>query len=161
MASFDIVSETDMQEVDNAIGNVTREIGQRFDFKNSNSSVERSNDEITILADDEHKLNAVQDLIKTHFVRRKVDPKALEFKDAEKASLNTIRQKIRIKNGIDQENAKKIVKEIKSKKLKVQAAIRGSEVRITGKKRDDLQSVISLVKDMNLNLPLQYINFRD
>jgi len=161
MPSFDVVSQTDMQEVDNAVNGVIREITQRYDFKGSNSSVERAEAEITILADDDYKMGAIGDLMKVHFTRRNIDPLALDFKEVEKASGNMLRQKVFVKQGIDQDSAKKIVKNIKDTKMKVQAAIRGDELRITGKKRDDLQSAISQIKEMNLELPLQFINFRD
>ena len=161
MPSFDIVSESDLQEVDNALQSVTREIGTRFDFKGSKSSVERKDAEITILADDDQKLKAVQELVKIHMTRRKVDAAALDFKTPEKASGNSLRQKVTVKQGIDQENAKKIVKAIKDKKMKVQASIQGDAVRVTGKKRDDLQEAIAMIKEMSLGLPLQYNNFRD
>lgn len=161
MASFDVVSKTDMQEVDNAINSVSREIAQRYDFKGSNSSVKREENEITILADDDYKLKAIIELVKVHFTRRKLDPKALDFGKVETASGNMLRQKITVKQGIDQETAKKIVKNIKDSKIKVQASIRGEELRVDGKKRDDLQQVINLIKSVDINLPLQYINFRD
>ena len=161
MPSFDIVSEVDMQEVDNAVNLAKRDITQRYDFKGSNSSIERENEEITILADDDYKLKTLAEMVKVNFTRRDIDPKALDFKTAETASGNMLRQKVVVKQGIAQDTAKKIVKEIKGAKLKVQAAIRGEELRITGKKRDDLQDVISYVKGLNLDLPLQYINFRD
>jgi len=161
MPSFDIVSEIEMQEVDNAINSVTREVGQRFDFKGGNSSIERTDEAITLLADDDTRHKALVDMIKVHFTRRKIDSKALDFEKSEMASGNMVRQKITIKKGIDQDTAKKITKEIKGAKLKVQAAIRGNELRITGKKRDDLQEAITMVKALEVDLPLQYINFRD
>ncbi len=161
MPSFDIVSEVDMQEVDNAVNGVEREVKQRYDFKGSDSSIERSEQEITLNTDDDYKLGAMGDMLKVYFTRRDIDAKALNFNEPEKASGNRLRQKINVKHGIDQENAKKITKAVKESKIKVQAAIRGNELRVTGKKRDDLQNVISIVKEMNLDLPLQYINFRD
>ncbi len=161
MPSFDIVSETDMTEVDNALQMMKREISQRYDFKGSKSEVTKEKQEITLLADDDYKLSAMHDLLKVHLTRRKVDTSALDFKTKEAASGNMIRQKVVVKQGIDQETAKKIVKEIKNAKLKVQASIQGEEVRVSGKKRDDLQEAISLVKGLKIELPLQYINFRD
>lgn len=161
MASFDIVSETDMTEVDNALQMMKREISQRYDFKGSKSEVTKEKNEITLLADDDYKLSAMHDLLKVHLTRRKVDTAALDFKNKEAASGNMIRQKVVVKEGIDQDTAKKIVKEIKASKIKVQAAIQGDSVRITGKKRDELQETISLVKGLKIDLPLQYINFRD
>lgn len=161
MPSFDIVSETDMAEVDNALQMMSREIGQRYDFKGSKSSIEREKETLTLLADDDYKLSAMHDLLKVHLTRRKVDTQALDFKTKEAASGNMIRQKIVVKQGIDQETAKKLTKEIKASKMKVQASIQGDVVRITGKKRDDLQEAITMVKGLKIELPLQYINFRD
>lgn len=161
MPSFDIVSETDMAEVDNALQMMSREIGQRYDFKGSKSSVERDKQEITLLADDDYKLGAMHDLLKVHLTRRKVDTQALDFKEKEAASGGMVRQKVAVKQGVDQETAKRIIKEIKAAKLKVQASIQGDTVRISGKKRDDLQETIAFVKGLKIALPLQYINFRD
>jgi cyclic-di-GMP-binding protein len=161
MPSFDVVSETDMSEVDNALQMMSREIGQRYDFKGSKSSIERDKETLTLLADDDYKLSAMHDLLKVHLTRRKVDTQALDFKDKEAASGGMVRQKIVIKQGIDQDTAKTITKEIKASKMKVQASIQGDTVRITGKKRDDLQEAISHIKGLKISLPLQYINFRD
>lgn len=161
MPSFDVVSETDMSEVDNALQMMSREIGQRYDFKGSKSSIERDKETLTLLADDDYKLSAMHDLLKVHLTRRKVDTQALDFKDKEAASGGMIRQKIVVKQGIDQDTAKTITKEIKASKMKVQASIQGDTVRITGKKRDDLQEAISHIKGLKISLPLQYINFRD
>jgi cyclic-di-GMP-binding protein len=161
MPSFDIVSKTDLAEVDNALNGMKREIDTRFDFKGSKCSVERKEETLTILADDDLKLKQMHELLKGYFVRRKLDPGALEFKDPEKASGNAVRQQVIVKQGIDSTLAKRIVKEIKDRKMKVQAAIQGDELRISGKKRDDLQDAIALVKDMKIEQPLQYVNFRD
>lgn len=161
MPSFDIVSETDMAEVENALNAMRKEIDQRYDFKGTKCSVERKDKEITLLADDDYKLGAMHDLIKVHMTRRKVDVSALDFKTKEAASGNTIRQKVEVKQGIDQETAKKITKAFKESKMKVQASIQGDSVRVSGKKRDDLQEAIAFVKGMDLPLPLQYNNFRD
>ena len=161
MPSFDIVSRTDLAEVDNAVRNIQREIGTRFDFKGSKSSIERAEAVLTVIADDDLKLKQIHELIKAHFTRRGVDAKALDFKTPEKASGNLVRQTIVVKQGIDAELAKRIVKEIKGSKLKVQAAIQGDELRVSGKKRDDLQEAIALLRGLDLGLPLQYVNFRD
>lgn len=161
MPSFDIVSETDMAEVDNALQMMSREIGQRYDFKGSKSTIERDKEVLTLLADDDYKLGAMHDLLKVHLTRRKVDTQALDFKEKEAASGGMVRQKVVVKQGIDQETAKKITKEIKASKMKVQASIQGDTVRITGKKRDDLQEAIAMVKGLKIELPLQYSNFRD
>jgi uncharacterized protein YajQ (UPF0234 family) len=161
MPSFDIVSKVDLQEVDNAINSVSREVEQRYDFKGSNCSVTRDEQEITVKADDNYKLEQIQDMLKVHFLRRKIDPKSLEFGKAEMASGNSLRQKITVKEGIDSETAKLITKEIKGSKMKVQASIRSDEVRIDGKKRDDLQEAMAMIKQIKIDLPLQFINFRD
>lgn len=160
MPSFDITSKTDVNEVDNALNGISREISQRFDFKGSSCSIERSDNEITILADDDLKLKQMHELLKVHFTRRKLDAGACEFNATEKASGNKVRQVVVIKQGIEKELAKKIVKDIKSSKLKVQVAIQGDELRVTGKKIDDLQAAIAHVKDMGIEQPLQYDNFR-
>lgn len=161
MPSFDIVSNVDLQEVDNAIAGLMREVGQRYDFKGSNCEVTREEGNITILADDNYKLEQIQGMLKAHVTRRKLDAKLLKFETEERASGNAIRQKVVVQQGIASELAKKIVKEIKATKIKVQAAIRGEELRVDGKKRDDLQAVMAKVREMNLDLPLQFINFRD
>ncbi len=161
MPSFDVVSKTDLAEVENALNGMRREIGQRFDFKGSKCSIERKDDTLTILADDDTKLKQMHELLKTYITRRKLDSGALEFKPPEKATGNTLRQIVLVKQGLDSILAKRIVKEIKDGKLKVQAAIQGDELRITGKKRDDLQTAIALIKDLKIEQPLQYVNFRE
>ena len=161
MPSFDIVSKTELPEVDNALNAMRREIEQRFDFKGSKCSIERDDQELTVLADDDLKLRQMHELLKGHLTRRKVDAGALDFQEPEKAAGQSLRQKVIVRQGIAQHIAKKIVKKMKSSKLKVQVAIQGDELRVTGKKRDDLQSAIELVKGMKNELPLQYVNFRD
>ena len=161
MPSFDIVSRVDFQEIDNAIANALREITNRYDFKGSNTTVERSEKVITIVTDDDLKLSQVNDILISHFVRRKLDPLALGKKDKEKAGGDKIRQTIYLVEGIEQDVAKKITAEIKSSKMKVQAKINGNELRIDGKKRDDLQSAMQLIEDLQLGIPVQFINFRD
>lgn len=161
MPSFDVVSKTDLAEVDNAVQGVAREIATRFDFKGSNSTVTREEAALTLHADDRTKLKQMQELVKGYFVRRKLDPQALDWKDEEKAAGNTLRQVAAIKQGIDREAAKTIVKALKDSKLKVQAAIQGDELRVTGKKRDDLQAAMALVRGLKIEQPLQYVNFRD
>jgi uncharacterized protein YajQ (UPF0234 family) len=162
MPTFDIVSKTDMQEVDNAINGITREIKQRYDFKGSKCSVDRSEASITINADDDFKLKQVHELIATYFTRRKVDPRVLVYKEPEGASGGSLRQQVTVREGIDQETARYIVKEIKGSKLKVQVAVQGNELRVSGKKRDNLQEVISLCKGLKkVDQPLQFVNFRD
>jgi hypothetical protein len=161
MPSFDIVSRTDLPEVDNALNAMQREMGQRFDFKGAKCKIERDKDVLTILADDDLKLKQMHELLKGHLARRKVDAGALDFKTPEKAAGQALRQRVTVQQGVSQELAKKIVKALKDSKLKVQASIQGDELRVTGKKRDDLQDAIALVKGLNLDLPLQYVNFRD
>ena len=161
MPSFDIVSRTDLQEVENAVQGAMREISTRYDFKGSNCTIERNEETLTIRADDDYKLKQVQELLRGHMARRKLDVGAFDFQEPEKASGNSLRQTVAVKQGVERELAQKIVKEIKSAKLKVQVAIQGDELRVTGKKRDDLQSAISLVKGMKIAQPLQYVNMRD
>ena len=161
MPSFDIVSRLDMAEVDNALAGLTREITTRYDFKDSKSSITRQESNLLILADDELKLRQLHELLKMHLTRRKVDAGALEFKPPEKASGNMQRQTVVLKQGIDRELAKRLVREIKDSGLKVQAAVQGEELRVTGKKRDDLQAAIALLRGLKIEQPLQYVNFRD
>jgi uncharacterized protein YajQ (UPF0234 family) len=161
MPSFDIVSRLDLAEVDNALAGLSREIATRFDFKDSKSSVTRQELVLTILADDELKLRQVHELLKVHMTRRKVDAGALDFKPAEKAAGQSQRQTVALRQGIEQDLAKRIVREIKDRKLKVQAAIQGDELRVSGKKRDDLQAAIAMIRGLKLEQPLQYVNFRD
>ena len=161
MPSFDVVSRVDFQEIDNAIANALRELTNRYDFKGSNTSVERKEKIITIVTDDDLKLSQVDDILISHFVRRKLDPLALGKKDKEKAGGDRIRQTISLVEGIEQDVAKKITSEIKSSKMKVQAKINGNELRIDGKKRDDLQSAMQLIEDLQVGIPVQFINFRD
>jgi uncharacterized protein YajQ (UPF0234 family) len=161
MPSFDIVSKTEIPEVDNALDGVAREIGQRYDFKGSHCSIERKDNELTLLADDDLKLKQMHELLVVHFTRRKLDPGALEYGKPEKAAGDSVRQVITVKQGIDKDLAKQITKAIKDSKMKVQASIQGDELRVTGKKIDDLQAAISMVKGLKIEQPLQYINFRD
>ena len=161
MPSFDIVSRTNLVEVDNALQGATREIGTRYDFKGSKCAIERNESVLTIHADDEFKLKQVQELMKGHMGKRKVNINAFDFAKPEDASGNSLRQAVTIRQGIDRDLAQQIVKAVKSAKLKVQTAIQGDELRVSGKKRDDLQSAIALVKEMKIKQPLQYLNFRD
>ncbi len=161
MPSFDVVSSPDIQEIDNAINNTKREVDNRFDFKNTNSSIERSDFSITIETTDNTKLSQFNDILKNNIVRRKIDPKFIHVKSTETSSGNRVRQFIDILNGISKEDAKKITNLVKTSKAKVQASINGDEVRITGKKRDDLQSMIELLKTSDIKIPLQFQNFRD
>jgi len=161
MPSFDIVSKTDLTEVDNALRNIEREIATRFDFKGSQCKIERQESTLTVLADDQPKMKQMHELLKQHLTRRKVDANALDFKEPERASGDKVRQVVVVKQGIDRDLAKKIVTALKESKLKVQASIQGDELRVTGKKRDDLQDAIALVRSIKIEQPLQYVNFRD
>ena len=161
MPSFDIVSRTDLQEVNNAVQGAMREIGTRFDFKGSICSIELADETLTIRADDAMKLRQVQELLRAHLSRRKVDAGAFDFAEPESASGGSLRQIVTVKQGIEREIAQRIVKDIKKAKLKVQVAIQGDELRVSGKKRDDLQGAISFIKDLKISHPLQYVNFRD
>ena len=161
MPSFDVVSKTDLAEIDNALANMIREMSQRYDFKGSQSRIERKEAEITISADDELKLKQMHELLQGHLARRKIEPGVLDYKTVEKAAGQAVRQKALIRQGIDRELAKRIVKEVKDGKFKVQVTVQGDELRVSGKKRDDLQAVIQHVKGLSVELPLQYVNFRD
>ena len=161
MPSFDVVSRLDFQEIDNAIGNATREILNRYDFKGSDTSIERKENEVTVITDDELKLNQVHDLIVIHFVRRKVDPLTLSKKSMEKAGGNKVRQLYNLIEGIEQSIAKKITADVKSSKIKVQVKINGNELRVDGKKKDDLQTVMQMIEDSKIGIPVQFVNFRD
>jgi cyclic-di-GMP-binding protein len=159
--SFDIVSRIDLAEVDNAVSGISREITTRFDFKGSKCTVERNDGELLILADDELKLKQMHELLKVHMTRRKVEPGALDFRQPEKASGNRLRQTVVLRQGVGADLARQLIREIKDKKLKVQVSVQGDELRVTGKKRDDLQEAIAAVRGLKLEQPLQYLNFRD
>jgi uncharacterized protein YajQ (UPF0234 family) len=159
--SFDIVSRVDLAEVDNAIAGINREIATRFDFKGSKCTIARNEGEIALVADDELKLKQVHELLKVHLTRRKVEPGALDYGNPEKAAGNTVRQTILLRQGIDAVLARQLVRDVKDSKLKVQASVQGGELRITGKKRDDLQAAISLIRGLKTEQPLQYVNFRE
>jgi hypothetical protein len=161
MPSFDIVSKTDLAEIDNALANMIREMSQRYDFKGSQSRIERKEQEITINADDDLKLKQMHELLQGHLARRKIEPGVLDYKTVEKAAGQAVRQKVLVRQGIDRELAKRIVKDVKDGKFKVQVTVQGDELRVSGKKRDDLQAVIAHIKGLSVELPLQYVNFRD
>ena len=161
MPSFDIVSRTEMTEVDNAVQGAMREIGTRYDFKGSSSTIERNDETLLIKTEDDLKLKQVQELLRGHMAKRKVDVGVLDFKEPEKAFGNSLRQTVLVKQGIERDFAQKIVKTIKGSKVKVQVAVQGDELRVSGKKRDDLQAAIALIKESKIDQPLQYINFRD
>ena len=161
MPSFDVISKINNQEFDNALSNCLREISNRFDFKGLDISIERKDKLITTIAPDELKLRQVNELVQTHLIRRKVDPRVLSVKSSENASGGSIRQLSELKEGISQENAKKIIADIKKLKIKIQIKIQGEELRVDGKKKDDLQEAISAIKSIDIGLPIEFVNFRD
>ena len=158
--SFDVVSKVNMQEVDNAINQTNKEIKQRFDFKNSKAAVTLEENSLKIIAEDDFRLRSVIDILETKLLRRQVPIKNLDYGKVEEASGGTVRQLINLKQGIESETARKIVKDIKGLKLKVQSQIMDDQVRVSGKNRDDLQAVIAFLKEQDYNLELQYINYR-
>ena len=160
MPSFDVVSEVDSHELKNAVDQANREIGNRFDFKGSDSRVELNGTDMKVVSDSKFRVEQVVSVLHQKLAKRGIDISCLEADDVEEA-LKTARQSITIRQGLDKEYAKKVVKLIKDSKLKVQAAIQGEQVRVTGKKRDDLQNVMALLKDAELGIPLQFNNFRD
>lgn len=160
MPSFDVVSEVDMHEVTNAIDQANREVTNRFDFKGANAKYEHDGGLVTLKAEAELQLKQMLDILRLKLTKRDIDIACLKIDDVE-ISGRRAHQLVTLRQGLDTLLAKKIVKMIKDAKLKVQAAIQGEKVRVSGKKRDDLQQVISLLKDAKLDLPLQYINFRD
>ncbi len=160
MPSFDVVSEIDKHELTNAVDQANREIANRFDFKGTNSKVEQNEYVLTLIAPAAFQLRQILDLLRDKMAKRKIDIKCLEYGKLEESN-NECRQPLTVRRGIDKELARKIVRLVKDSKLKVQAAIQSEQVRVSGKKRDDLQAVIAMLKEKDLPLPLQYINFRD
>ncbi len=161
MPSFDVVCEADLDEVKNAVDQTNREIGTRFDFKGSNSGVELSDFLITIRTEDDFKAGQVVDILNNKMVKRKVDLAFLDPAEVKPAGGDRVTQQVTLHNGIDQVLAKKLVKIIKSSKIKVQASVQGDQLRISGKKRDDLQQTIQILRETDVDRPLQYVNFRD
>jgi len=162
MPSFDIVSSFNMQEVDNAVNMVIRDIANRYDFRGSKTGItlDKGEKNITILADNTMQLAAVVDMLKSRAISRKISLKVFKFHEEESAVGTSIRQRVSLREGIDRDRAKKINKMIKDKKLKVQSQIQGEQLRVTGKKIDDLQSVMSTIKEANLDIELQYVNMK-
>ena len=162
MPSFDIVSSFNMQEVDNAVNMVIRDIANRYDFRGSKTGItlDKGEKNITIMADNTMQLAAVVDMLKSRAISRKISLKVFKFHEEESATGTSIRQRVSLREGIDRDRAKKINKMIKDKKLKVQSQIQGEQLRVTGKKIDDLQSVISMLKGVNLEIDLQYVNMK-
>ncbi len=161
MPSFDVVSEANLVEVKNAVDQAGKEISTRFDFKGSDARIEQKERELTAYADSEFQLNQVRDVLTTKLVKRNVDVRFMDNGKIEKIGGDKVKQVIKIKNGIESEAAKKIVRLIKDSKMKVQASIQGEAVRVTGAKRDDLQAAIALLKKEVVDLPLEFNNFRD
>lgn len=160
MPSFDIVSEVDKHELSNAVDQANREVGNRFDFKGSNSKIVQNDMDLRVESDSKFRVDQVRGILYEKLTKRGIDIGCLEQGDTEEA-LKSAKQTISVRQGVDKEQAKKIVKLIKDSKLKVQAAIQGEQVRVTGKKRDDLQSVMALLRENDTGLPLQFSNFRD
>jgi uncharacterized protein YajQ (UPF0234 family) len=160
MPSFDVVSEINQQELTNAVDQANREISNRFDFKGTDSKIELIKNSLTIISSSEFQVKQIHDILETKIVTRKIDVRCLKYGDIVENNKEA-QQFVEIKKGVDTELARKIVKRIKSSKLKVQAAIQGDQVRLTGKKRDDLQQTIAALKEEKFEIPLQYINFRD
>lgn len=160
MPSFDIVSELDMHEVTNAVDQSNRELQMRYDFKGIDARFELNESSVTLIAEVDFQLQQMLDVLRTKMTGRKIDIRCLEIKDPETANMRA-RQEVILKQALDQPFAKKIVKMVKDAKLKVQSQVQGEQVRVTGKKRDDLQSVIAFLREAELELPLQFNNFRD
>ena len=161
MPSFDIVSEADQVEVNNAIDQTNKEVSTRFDFKGSDARVEHKDKVLTLHADDDFKLSQVTDILTGKLTKRGVDICSLKYGDVEKVSGNKVKQTITVRTGVEQELSKKIVKILKDSKLKVQGSIQGDAVRVSSAKRDELQNAIALVKKSITDFPLQFNNFRD
>ncbi len=162
MPSFDVVSRINYQEFDNALANCLREIGTRYDFKGLaifqlKEKIKRLQHLLQITI----KLKQVNELLQTHLIRRKVDPRVIKIKNSETATGGTVRQISELKEGIDQESAKKIIAQVKSLKLKIQVKIQGEELRADGKKRDDLQEAIAAIRTIDIGQPMEFVNFRD
>ena len=162
MPSFDIVNKVDVQEVDNATNNTIKEVSTRYDFRNSKTTIEfnRKDKIINIVTNDEMKMKAIKEMLFGHSTRRNVNIKCFEFKDIESTSNCLLKREVRIKEGIEKEIAQKIVKIIKELGLKVQAAIQDEQVRVTGKKIDDLQTVIQVLNSKDFGIPLQFVNMK-
>lgn len=158
--SFDVVSRVDMQEMKNAVQQAMSEISNRYDFKGSKSDIVLSDEELTIVSDDEFKLKAVIDILQSKMIKRGVPIKNMDYGKIEPAASSTVRQTVALKQGIDQDTAKKINKMIRDQKLKVKPQIQGDQIRVSGKSKDDLQQVIQLLSSADLPLDLQYVNMR-
>ncbi len=160
MPSFDVVSEIDQHELTNAVDQTNREIGNRFDFKGSDARVEQSDSDLTLEADSKMQVGQIRDILYQRMTKRGIDIGCMEAGTPEEVG-KRVRQQITVRQGIDKETAKKIVKLVKESKIKVQAAVQGEQVRVSGKKRDDLQQTMAMLREAKLDLPLQFTNFRD
>lgn len=158
--SFDIVSKLDMQEMANAVQQAEREIETRYDFKGSKSAIKLEDGQLVVSSDDEYKLNSVLDILQSKMVKRGVSIKSLDYGKVEPASGGTVRQSIKLRQGVDQDNAKKINILIRDSKLKVKSQIQGDQIRVSGKSLDDLQRVMQILREANLPLDLQFVNYR-
>jgi uncharacterized protein YajQ (UPF0234 family) len=161
MPSFDVVSEINQVEVNNAVDQTNKEVSTRFDFKGSDARVEPKENVLTLFADDDFKLSQVTDILTAKLTKRGVDIRSLKYGDVEKISGNKVKQAITVREGVEQDLAKKIVRVLKDSKMKVQGSIQGDCVRVSGGKRDELQNAIALIKKSISDFPLQYKNFRD
>jgi len=161
MPSFDVVSEADAVEVRNAVDQANKEISTRFDFKGSDARIEQKERELTAYADDDFKLGQVRDVLLAKLAKRNVDVRFLDYGDVQKIGGDKVKQPITVRHGVSSEHAKKLVRLVKDSKLKVQASIQGDSVRVSGGKRDDLQSAIALLKKEIVDVPLAFTNFRD
>ena len=161
MPSFDVVSEVDKQELKNAVDQCNKEVSTRFDFKGSDARVEQNEYVLTVFADDDFKLDQVKDVLNNKLVKRNIDIRTVDVKDVQKVSGGKVKQEITIKTGVETELAKKIIRLLKDSKMKVQGAIQGDTVRVSGAKRDILQEAIALLRKEITELPLQFNNFRD
>jgi cyclic-di-GMP-binding protein len=161
MPSFDVVCELDLQEIDNAVNQTLRELGNRFDFKGTTFEVRREEHTIHLLAQDDFKLRALSEILQERLAKRQVPLKAIQAGTPEPGPSGTAKQKLDLQNGITTDKAREIVKLVKDAKLKVQAAVQGAQVRISGKKRDDLQQVMQMLRGKDLEIAMQFVNFRD
>ncbi|MDZ7752347.1 MAG: YajQ family cyclic di-GMP-binding protein [Gammaproteobacteria bacterium] len=160
MPSFDVVSEVDMHEITNAVDQTNREVATRFDFKGSDARVEMVEGGLSLEGENEFQLDQMMSILETKLAKRKVDINALDPGEVQESNRRA-RRPITLRQGIDKELARRIVKQVKESKLKVQASVQGEQVRVTGKKRDELQQIIALLKEQKFDQPLQFINFRD
>ncbi len=161
MPSFDVVCKIDLQEVDNAVNQTLREVGQRFDFKGSNTELRREENALLLHSADDFKVRALGDILREKLAKRQVPLKAVQYGPVEPGPAGTAKQRVELQEGISTEKAREIVKLVKDSKVKVQVAIQGDQVRVTGKKKDELQGVMQLLRGQDLGIAMQFVNFRD